>query len=370
MSPRTLTEEQRDRAAGVLLGTAVGDALGVPWEFQPAKDEKVAATMCGGNGFEPGEYSDDTQMAVCVARVSAQGTDLRSEEGLDAVADAFMAWSDLPLPDIGILTARVLRAARGLDGRPADRCRQAAGRDYEDRRRSFSNGALMRTAPVALGTLFDSGGQDARCATAEAARAVASLTHADPRAGDACVLWTEAIRLAVVEGRLDVEAGLDLIPDARDTGGDDEQPADPRRWWFEAVREAARPDWRRYRDVGNGSALVSLQTAWSAIVSTVEHGECDDDGTGHVRRALQAAVHVGGDTDTVAAIAGGLLGARYGLRGLPDEWCRQICGWPGGEEGRSYFTLCAEERRPRAFRASDLVRLGVLTAQGGRAEAV
>ena len=366
MSPRALTDEQRDRAAGVLLGAAIGDALGVPWEFESAKDEAVEATPCGRGGYGPGEYSDDTQMAVCIALVAATGADLRSAEALDAIAAAFIAWSRLPLPDIGILTSAVLGAAGGLERPPAERCTEAAFRHYESARRSFSNGALMRTAPVALSALFGRDGEEARLVTAEAARAVASLTHADPRAGDASVLWTEAIRLAVETGELDVAAGLDLIPESRDGGGDVEQPAEPRRWWADAIDEAQRVGWSGYRNARNGSALVSLQTAWAAIVSTsaVDDG---DSGQAHVVRALQAAVHAGNDTDTVAAIAGGLLGARYGLAGMPAEWRRQINGWPGGEDGGAYYDTRGAARRAAAFRASDLVRLSLLTALEGEA---
>ena len=71
---------------------------------------------------------------------------------------------------------------------------------------SAGNGALMRTAVVALSALDD------RVRGARSARRVANLTHADPLAGDSCVLWTEAVRVAVLDGRVDVSAGLDLLP--------------------------------------------------------------------------------------------------------------------------------------------------------------
>ncbi len=72
------------------------------------------------------------------------------------------------------------------------------------------NGALMRTAIVGLSAL----GELER--TAAAARAVASLTHADPLAGDSCVLWTAGVATAVLEGSFDgVRRGLDLLPAER-----------------------------------------------------------------------------------------------------------------------------------------------------------
>jgi ADP-ribosylglycohydrolase len=70
-----LDARRTDRAAGVLLGAAVGDALGVPYEFQATLREDQQPQMIGGGlgPYEPGEYSDDTQMQVCIADVAAPG---------------------------------------------------------------------------------------------------------------------------------------------------------------------------------------------------------------------------------------------------------------------------------------------------------
>ena len=83
----TLTTTQRDRAAGVLLGQACGDALGVPYEFgaPPMHDDPVMKG--GGLGpYAPGEWSDDTQMAVCIARVAVTGADLTADPALNQIA--------------------------------------------------------------------------------------------------------------------------------------------------------------------------------------------------------------------------------------------------------------------------------------------
>ena len=78
----SLNAIQSDRAAGVLLAAACGDALGVPYEFQPPLAVGEQPEMRGGGlgPYEPGEYSDDTQMAMCIAEVSALGVDLRSSD--------------------------------------------------------------------------------------------------------------------------------------------------------------------------------------------------------------------------------------------------------------------------------------------------
>ncbi|WP_231123208.1 ADP-ribosylglycohydrolase family protein [Nocardioides sambongensis] len=112
--PRTLTTAQVDRAAGVLLATAAGDALGVPYEFSrpPAVGEPAAMTGGGLGGFAPGEWSDDTAMAVAVARVAATGADLATPAALDEIATGFLAWYDAGPADIGIQTSAVLAATR------------------------------------------------------------------------------------------------------------------------------------------------------------------------------------------------------------------------------------------------------------------
>ena len=79
----TLTTAQLDRACGVLLGTAAGDALGAAYEFGPPRGPQLEVAMVGGGsfGWEPGEWTDDTSMAIAIAEVAATGADLREEAG-------------------------------------------------------------------------------------------------------------------------------------------------------------------------------------------------------------------------------------------------------------------------------------------------
>ena len=74
-----LNAAQLDRAAGVLLGMACGDALGAPYEFGPPLGTDVPVIMAGGGsfGWSPGEWTDDTSMAIAIAEVSAEGRDWR-----------------------------------------------------------------------------------------------------------------------------------------------------------------------------------------------------------------------------------------------------------------------------------------------------
>jgi ADP-ribosyl-[dinitrogen reductase] hydrolase len=310
-----LTEAQADRAAAVLLGGAVGDALGVPYEFaHPPGPTELAEMKGGGLGnFAPGEWSDDTSMAVAIAEVAATGADLTSEAALDEIARGFLRWFDSGPPDIGIQTSAVLRlsAAEVARGGAAGEVLHREAQVYAAHNpRSAGNGALMRTGPVALAHLDD------RRQLASAARLVAQLTHADPLAGDSCVVWCEAIRVAVVDEVIDVRRGLDLVPESR------------RDQWSAWLEDALDLDRNRCEPVPgarftpNGFTVTALQAAVAAIATTEATSTQLED-------ALHSAVRIGNDTDTVAAIAGALLGARWGASAVPTAWREAVHGWPG-----------------------------------------
>lgn len=329
-----LTSDQTDRACGVLLGQAVGDALGVPYEFStPPAAGELARMLGGGLGdYAPGEWSDDTQMAACIAIVSSTGADLTSTHARDDIADNFLRWRREGATDIGVQTSSVLGAAGGEGDGAGARLAQVAQR-YADRHpRSAGNGALMRTSIVGLTRLDD------RDATATAARTVAALTHADPLAGDSAVLWSEAVRVAVLDRRLDLTGGLDLIPEDR------------RHQWASWIDEAETRPMSTFTP--NGFTVTALQAAWAAITQTPIPDDAPERASypcEHLQHALHNAVRIGNDTDTVAAIAGGLLGAYWGQSAVPLTWVRKVHGWPG-------------------LRARDLVRLAYLTANRGRSD--
>ena len=298
-----LTTEQLDRAHGVLVAAAAGDALGAPYEFGGPRGPELAVEMVGGGTFDwaPGEWTDDTAMAIAIAEVAATQTDLRDDDAQDEIVTRWVEWSR-SAKDIGNQTRAVLAAVTTDGPGAAATARAAAAELHERTGHTGGNGSLMRTAPVALAYLGDVDG------LVEAALALGVLTHVDPEAGDACVLWCLAIRQAVLTGCLDVRAGLDHLDPAR------------RAVWAQRITaaEAARPaDF-----VHNGWVVEAFQGAWSAIAGT-------ERGPGRLARALEAAVRGGRDTDTVAAIAGGLLGALDGASAVPPRWRAALHGWPG-----------------------------------------
>lgn len=322
--PLHLSSAQVDRACGALLGSAAGDALGAGYEFAHLPADLVPAMIGGGLGdFAPGEWTDDTSMTWAIADVAATGLDLRTPEALDAIAARFREWFDTRPPDIGINTSTVLRAA-GASPTGAS-LTAAAQAEHDATGHTGGNGSLMRTAAVGLTHLDDP------AALAEAAMAVSALTHADPRAQEACALWSLAIRHAVLEGEYDVRSGLALLPPAAAA------------FWSERLDEAEQSEPATFNP--NGYVVLALQAAWSAIVHTPI--PTDGEPCGQLVTALENAVKIGHDTDTVAAIAGALLGARWGMSAVPASWRRILHGYPG-------------------LTGLDLERLAYLTARGGR----
>lgn len=294
--------DRLDRAAGCLVGLAYGDALGVPYEAGVQPLDGAPQLLGGGLGnYEQGEWSDDTQMAICIAR-AALDADLSTDAGLDAVAERFEDWYASRPADVGIQTSRVLRDAEVLDGSPAARLRTAARALHERSGRTAGNGALMRTAPVALALHGDAD------AIAGAARAVAELTHPDPLAGDSCVIWCLAIDAALRGEPADPVARVEALPPERRD-----------RWtaWIEAADGVAPSTF-----ADNGYTVTALQAAWAGI------RQSKDRGVTSYLRMIHAAIGAGGDTDTVAAIAGALAGTVWGLAAFRDERMARVHGWP------------------------------------------
>ncbi|MEO6886090.1 MAG: ADP-ribosylglycohydrolase family protein [Jatrophihabitantaceae bacterium] len=309
-----LTTAQTDRACGVLLATAAGDALGAGYEFGPPLSANTEVAMKGGGtfGWAPGEWTDDTSMAIAIAEVAATGADLGSDDAQDRIVARWCEWV-LNANDVGMQTRSVLGSVRhDSDASTAASARHASEALHKRTGHTAGNGSLMRTAPVALAFLDDETGLVA------AAAAISALTHFDPEAGEACVLWCLAIRHAVLTGQLDLRDGLRVL-------------AEDRRLVWAArldVAEAGTPA----QFARNGWVVQALQAAWCAITTTaipVDDPSRRTFRVDHLRLALEAAVRGGRDTDTVAAITGGLLGAAYGASALPASWRLLLHGWPG-----------------------------------------
>jgi ADP-ribosylglycohydrolase len=278
------------RALGAVLGSAVGDALGAPFEFGPegafsARFPKAGhgGEMCGGGGWDPGEATDDTQMAVLVGEslVEHGGADLPD------VFRRFQRWAAAGPKDIGLQTEDVL-----TNGAPWD---LAAVRHFQINQHAAGNGALMRAATSAV--YF---ARDGREATMDAGRRLSALTHGDPAAWEGTAAFHELVRIALAGG--DPLAALPETLAALHPG---------HRARYAVV---LAPDWHPDRATEfNGAVWPCLGSAVWALRTTDSYED-----------AVRAAVDLGGDTDTVAAVTGGLAGAVYGAGGVPGRWLEPL----------------------------------------------
>jgi ADP-ribosyl-[dinitrogen reductase] hydrolase len=272
-----------DRARGCMLGLAVGDALGTTLEFSRRDALPRQTEMTGGGpfGLRPGEWTDDTAMALALGESLVA---CRSFDPRDAM-DRFVAWwregaysCTGTCFDIGVTTAEAL----GRYQRTGD---PFAGSTAED---TAGNGSLMRLAPVPLFALGDADEAD------RLAREQSRLTHGAPQAVEACAFFAALLREAVLSA--DKVAVLA-----------------PRPWdGHAAVAAVAGGSWRgRDRSAVRASGYV-IHTLEAALWA-VERTESFED-------ALVLAVNLGEDADTVGAVTGQLAGALYGESGIPERW--------------------------------------------------
>ncbi|WP_406510864.1 ADP-ribosylglycohydrolase family protein [Streptomyces sp. NBC_00212] len=316
---------------GAVVGSAVGDALGAPFEFGPpgvysGRFPDGVGAMCGGGGWDPGEATDDTQMAVLVA------DSLLERGGLEPadIFRRFQRWAVSDPKDIGLQTEDVL-----TNGEPWDR---AAALHFQVNRRAAGNGSLMRATTAAV--YFADAGREA---TMAAARRIAALTHGDRAAWEGTAIYHDLIRAALTGAD-----PLTAVPGALAAVHPDHRT----RW-----STVLAPDWHPDDATEfNGAVWPCLGSAVWALRTTDSF-----------ERALGAAIDLGGDTDTVAAVTGGLAGAHYGLRSIPTRWTTPLhVPLPGFDDrvlGAAELGVLARELSVGAG-AGDRARAGAAQASG------
>lgn len=281
-----------DRYRGALLGLAAGDALGTTLEFKDPGEFEPLTDMVGGGPFslKPGEWTDDTSMALCLAESLVETRDFNP---VDQLARYVRWWQDGHFSvkgycfDIGITTAGALRRFQ-QSGR-ADAGSTDPG--------SAGNGSLMRLAPAPLAFAAD---------PAEAVRLAGEssrTTHGAPECVDACRYFGGLI-VGAVQGRSKDEL---LAPGfAPAEGLWDARRLAPKVAAIAAGAFRTKPD-SEVR--GSGYVVHTLEAALWAFASTDTF-----------RAGALKVVNLGEDADSTGAVYGQVAGAYYGVEGIPAEW--------------------------------------------------
>ncbi|MDS0284074.1 ADP-ribosylglycohydrolase family protein [Haloarcula onubensis] len=282
-----------DPATGVLLGLACGDALGRPVEFRSARqiteqhDTLTDMVGHGTHGKPAGTITDDTDLALCIARSLAEQASFDGED----IADRFAAWYDEGPFDVGLMTADAISEYQtGTSWRDA-------GREVWQRRAEGSNagnGSIMRCAPHAIAFADDPDSLE------RVSKQSSAITHYDPRCQYGCVLLnhiiagylngndeplTDAIERVEGEAPDELVETIRLVPDLVDEG----------------------------QLQNTGYVIHTLQTSlYDALTADT------------AEEAIVASVNRGGDTDTLGAVTGALAGARFGADALPDRWLETL----------------------------------------------
>ncbi len=308
-----LTASGRDAIASGIFGMAVADAVGVPAEFKNRVilRRKPVTDMVGGGAHnqEAGTWSDDTSMALCLTFSIAEMGGIDADDIMKRFCDWQKNGAYSPHGkcfDIGMTVAKAL--GRYAQGVPAQEC---GGAQVQDN----GNGSLMRILPLAY-FLVARYGLDL-CANEEAMRRidlVSSLTHRHPVSRVACGIYIHiAVRLLLG----------DAISDAVQRG------VDTAYHWYSSHDgyEDGLSCWERIRDAAAFKTLPEDEIRSSGyVVDTLEAALWCLLNTENYRDCVLKAVNLGSDTDTVAAVVGGLAGIHYGLSDIPSDWLDGLKG--------------------------------------------
>lgn len=369
---QTIRDVLHERIAGALLGGAIADALGWPTEFAK-KPEHLASVglsypvtefvawhkRTGGRFFartdnvQPGDYSDDTQLALAVARsIRPDGT----------VDDDYFARSELRywIDYARGAGATVTAAARAVSRSKVDWRRNffrfSRGEREQDYRSAGANGAAMRVAPIALANVRD----PERVYLETWKNAI--VTHGHPRAILGAVVFAEALRVLTHGHEQDASHFVgELRERVRSSRVPDHDPdiafwlegwnSEGRRFealWPEFVTEmdgmlqtaldsrGSRPLAETYKQLGafnpatKGSGTASVAAALAVFLKRGDNFE---------RLTVDAANMLGSDTDTIGAMAASMAGAWLGYVAIPERWASIMADYTYLNQVAEYLTL-------------------------------
>lgn len=294
-------DRRQDCFRGALVGVAVGDALGAPFESNPVVS--VAQLRAVLEGHDPLRYTDDTAMTIALARSLL---DRRCFDGAHLASMFAEQYRAEPWRGYGAGPPQVFRMLEaGVDWDEAAK-RLFGGEG------SLGNGGAMRVAPAALAVFPDLD------RTAELARDTARVTHAHELGMEGAV--TQACALSLLLQDVGSEGAQAVVTALRP------QVRSP------ALRErldrliSLLPDSDPEEVVARlGNGISALEAVPAALAACLLHLDS-------FRDAVCFAISLGGDTDTLAAMAGALAGAHHGESGVPVAWLERTEGVVGLRE--------------------------------------
>lgn len=286
----------------ILIGTAVGDALGVPVEFQPRgylKANPVTDMREYGTHEQPkGTWSDDTSLMLCLAESMVEGLDTNN------LAQKFIAWKNdnLWTPhgwvfDIGIGTRIAIeRLENGMTPE------LAGGLDERDN----GNGSLMRILPLVL-HIKDLDIEERYDWT----KKISSITHAHVRSVMACFYYLEFAK-KIIDGKEKFQAYNELQSELTQYFEQRKiNPIEINKFRRLLVEDISKVDEDNIKS--SGYVIDTLEAAiWCTLI------------TNNHKDAVLKAVNLGHDTDTTGAVTGGLAALIYGLDNIPNEWINTL----------------------------------------------
>ncbi|MGV0924970.1 ADP-ribosylglycohydrolase family protein [Empedobacter tilapiae] len=293
---------RRNFSKNILIGSAVGDALGVPVEFKSRQylQQNPVTDMMGYGTYNmpPGTFSDDSSMMFCLAESLCNGYDVND------IAEKFQMWmhegywtADGEVFDVGISTRKAINRLRVVKN-PTE----AGSTDESDN----GNGSLMRILPLAIFTKDLS--IDERC---EIVKEVSSITHAHNRSVLACIYYIEfALNVLdaenLIEAYLNTNFWLKLFLEENDIYKNEFQ-------YFERILSGKLIDLKEDEIRSTGYVIDSLEASIWCLLNTNSYKDC-----------VLKAVNLGHDTDTIACIAGGIAGIYYDIETIPTNWIGKL----------------------------------------------
>ncbi|MEN8215805.1 MAG: ADP-ribosylglycohydrolase family protein [Pseudomonadota bacterium] len=297
-----MTENAKDRydaALGSFLGACVGDAAGAKLEFighKPSIDEvKQAMTMPGGGVWRvaPGQITDDSELALCLAQALATDGDFN----LEKIAQNYAKWIESPPFDIGFTTSASLGCFKDRKWRQVCETEgYAVAMTKAARERclnSKANGSLMRCSPLGIwGSRLDDN-ELAQCAIKDS-----SLSHSNESCCHAVACYVIAIA-SLIENQGDRAMAFKRAV----AWADNHACAEVRSWLMDAKNNVEVSYFPQA-----GFVKIAFVHAFRHLLLGTRYSD-----------AIFETLSGGGDTDTNACIVGGLIGAACGSSSIPEQ---------------------------------------------------